>query len=115
MSKTFRQMLNEAAADQKKAVALEAGLATKAETAQSELSRILSGESNERVFRVIEAIYKFGKREYIRKWHEERLKPQDPASTLAEIGEQLDLLEHKFELVREAAKELAEVIPLKRG
>ncbi len=113
MRRKYREMLREALGEHHKLVALEVFGGNQG-TAKAELSKYLSGERGGRVFQIIEAIYKFGNREFIRRWHDERLKPHDPASTLAEIGEQLDLLEHKFELVREVAKELAEVIPLKK-
>ena len=112
MRRTYRQMLREAVVDQHKLIALEAGLGKTESTASSELTKILSGEANTRIFRVIEAIYKFGNRGTILRWHEERLKPQDLGRMVQEVGEQLDLLEYRFTEIRDRAKDLAQVISL---
>ena len=113
MRQTYLQMLREAASDLHKQIALEAGLGRSMGTACAELSKILDGQASVRAFRVIDAVYKFGNREFIKRWHEERLRPQDLGQMVAEVVEQLDLLEYRFEQIRDQAKDLAEIIPLK--
>ena len=111
---TFREALREAAMGRQQLIALET-FEGKPTTAESELSKYLRGERGERVFALIDNVFRFGDREILKSWMESRLAPPNAGEALARIGTQLDLFDEKIELLRQQFDALADVIPIERA
>lgn len=113
----FRRALADAIEGRTKVVACEAFPQATESTAKAELSKIISGERGESVFRVMEAVFKFGDRAKLRLYFDERLREVSPtqiADAVTEIGEQLGMIFDRLEEVRREMAEQAEVIPMRR-